>query len=72
MSKFVVYQPHVCNLVGQFEELSDVDAEDLLARCETSGHIVAVASDPVEAITLFGKKIAETVQVQSIFMGKQA
>ena len=72
MSKFVVYQPVISSTLGNCIELSDIDAAELVAKCESQGHIVACAPEPVDAILLFGKKMQETVNIQGLFTGNLA
>ena len=67
MLKFVIYQPIVTEALGHLVKLPELDADELINNCVSSGHIVVASNDRFDAIVMYNNQIVETLHTQSIF-----
>ncbi len=65
---FIVFQRHPTSTNAQLLELTPEQASDLERRCINAGCIVDKSADMGKAITGFGEKLLETLNVQALFM----
>ena len=67
MLKFVIYQPIVTEALGHLIKLPELEANELINNCVSSGHIVVTSTDRFDAIVMYNNQIVETLHTQSIF-----